>query len=170
MPVAGTYDLRVRLTKYTSRAKCNLYVDGSGTVHGAELDLYNASGYAYQEVDEGNVTFSTAGDHTLKFQVSAPGAGGGWKLAFDSVKLIGASPAAMTPPVIIDAAIRNNHFVVTFSTTTNGQYDVQRTFQLTPSVWSPVVTNLPGTGAAIEVTDTNAVTGPQTFYRVERGM
>lgn len=50
------------------------------------MDLYNASGYVYQEVDRGDVTLA-AGNHTLKFQISAQGAGGGWKLAFDYFKL-----------------------------------------------------------------------------------
>jgi len=95
---AGTYDVRVMLNEYSSRGKCNLYVDG--TLLGSEMDLYtNTGSYVYREVDQGNVTFSTSGNHTFKFQVSAQGIGGGCKLAFDYLKLIGSSNGSLVGSV-----------------------------------------------------------------------
>jgi len=88
VPAAGTYNLRVMLNKSSNRGKCNLYLDSSANSSGTEMDLYNVSGYAYQEVDRGNVTFTNAGNHTFRFQVSGKnGSATAYKLAFDYLNL-----------------------------------------------------------------------------------
>jgi hypothetical protein len=168
VPVAGSYNLRAGLNKYTSRGKCNLYVDGSGTPTGTEMDLYNASGYAYEEVNQGEVTFTNAGNHTFRFQVSGKNASStGYKLSFDYLKLIGSSAVPLPPPVIMGAAVSNNNFVVTFSTEAGGLYEVQRADTLTPPAWTSIVTNLPGTGGTIQIADTSGINQLQRFYRVK---
>jgi hypothetical protein len=269
VPVAGTYNLRVMLNKSSNRGKCNLYLDGSANVLGTEMDLYNASGYAYQEVDRGNVTFTNAGNHTFKFQVNGKNASAtAYKLAFDYLNLrntdtnvptvsvsgpnngtsISGAAVSVTAsatddvgvvgvqfkldgenlaeevttapygvmwdtttvpdgaytltamardaagntttslavtvtvandpddhvpvgvPVITGAAVSNNNFILSFIADPNGQYEVQRTETLTPPTWLPVATNIFGTSDEIQVTDTNALDRPKTFYRVKGGM
>ncbi len=53
-----------------------------------------------------------------------------------------------------------------FTTATNNYYDLQRTTDLSTSLWSPVITHIPGTDGTVEVTDTNAGNQPRGFYRV----
>ena len=53
-----------------------------------------------------------------------------------------------------------------FTTATNNYYDLQRTTDLSASLWSPVITHIPGTDGTVEVTDTNAGNQPRGFYRV----
>ena len=56
-----------------------------------------------------------------------------------------------------------------FTTQTNQAYRVERTDSLaTPILWEPQpgATNLPGTGAAMEVLDAGVTNRPQRFYRV----
>jgi hypothetical protein len=168
VPLAGTYNVRVRLPKFSNCGKCFLYVDGSASAQGAEMDLYNASVFAYEEVNLGDVTFTNAGNHAFRFQVSGKNAASTfWKLTFDYLRLIGSTPV---PPVIGGAAVSNNSFVLTFSTVSGGQYEVQRTDTLNPPGWTPVATNISGTGGVTQITDTNAMNRSNTFYRVKRGL
>jgi hypothetical protein len=171
IPWAGHYNVRVTLNKAGNRGRCNLYVDGSATTLGAEMELYNATGYAYQEVDQGDITFTNAGAHTFRFQVSGkhPSATA-YKLAFDYLKLIKSTPAPLVPPTVTGAAVSGNNFVLTFSTEVGGQYEVLRTDTFSPPVWIPVETSILGTGGTIQITDTNALNRSNTFYRVQRGM
>ena len=56
-----------------------------------------------------------------------------------------------------------------FTTQTNRTYRVERTDSLaTPILWEPLpgATNLPGTGALVEVLDAGVTNQPQRFYRV----
>jgi len=169
--VAGTYNVRVRLPKFSNCGKCFLYVDGSSNAQGAEMDLYNAAVFAYEEVNLGDVTFTNAGNHLFKFQVSGKNASAtSYKLTFDYLKLIGNNLTPLTPPTIAGTTISNNNFVLTFSTESGGVYAVQRTEDLIPPTWTPVASNILGTGGTIQITDTNALTRPRTFYRVQRGM
>jgi hypothetical protein len=152
VPAAGTYDLRVRLNNYLSRGKGKLYVDGSPSAQGPEMDLYDSSGsYVYQTVDQGNITFTTAGNHTFKFQVSAVGGGGGYKLAFDYFDLV------KVPTLLITAGAPD--FVAASWTPPTAGFVLQVSGTLTPPAW----VNAPS-GA------TNPVTLPMTpsacFYRL----
>jgi len=173
VPATGTYNLRVRVDKLKSRGICNLYVDNSATAQGGPMDLFfnDTTVHAYEEVDVGNVTFTNASTHTLKFQVSGKNASStGYKLSFDYIKLIGNIPALLLPPVITGAASSSSNFVLTFSTEAGGLYEVQRTEDLISPVWVTVVTNIPGTGGNIQIIDTNMLNRPKTFYRVRTGM
>jgi len=268
VPWVGTYNLRVMLNKAGNRGKCNLYLDGGVTSQGGERDLYNASGYAYEEVDQGNVTFTNTGNHTFRFQVSGKHASAtAYKLAFDYLKLIYADtnvptvsisapasgatvagpgigvtaaaadnvgvvgvqfkldgvnldeevtsnpfsivwdtttasegshtltavardasgnlttssvvavtvnnepdiPVEIGPPVITGAAVSNNNFVLSFTTEVGGQYQVQRTETLSPPAWTTIATNIHGNDSEIQITDTNALIRPGTFYRIKQG-
>jgi len=40
---------------------------------------------------------------------------------------------------------------------------------LSPPTWLPVVTNISGNDSEIQITDTNALNRPNTFYRIKRG-
>ena len=70
-------------------------------------------------------------------------------------------------PVIKGAGLDGSNFIVSFSTVAPDQYDVQRSEDLTSGLWSPVATNIVGTGDDVQVTDTNAAFQPQRFYRVK---
>jgi hypothetical protein len=67
------------------------------------------------------------------------------------------------------SAIRfsGNDCLLDFTTATNNHYDLQRSGTSTGNLWSPVVTNIPGTDGIIHVTDTNAATQPSRLYRVK---
>jgi len=45
--------------------------------------------------------------------------------------------------------------------------EVQRTADVSGGLWLPWVTDLPGTGDTLQVTDTNAISQPKHFYRVQ---
>jgi hypothetical protein len=166
VPAAGAYNVRVRLPKFSNCGKCFLYLDGSASAQGAEMDLYNASVFAYEEVDLGDVTFTNAGNHFFKFQVSGKNASAtSYKLTFDYLKLIGNSP--LPPPAITGASVSSNNFVISFSTEVGGVYEVQRTDTLTPPAWTSIATNLPGTGGTIQIADTSGINQLQRFYRVK---
>ncbi|HWX18390.1 MAG TPA: hypothetical protein VN578_00660 [Candidatus Binatia bacterium] len=66
---------------------------------------------------------------------------------FTRVKLVGASVA------------------LDFTTFLGESYDVLRADALSGAAWGLLATNLPGTGAAIQVTDTNALVPSSRFYR-----
>ncbi len=55
---------------------------------------------------------------------------------------------------------------LTFSTSTNEFYDVQRTDDLVTNAWSTIASNITGTGATLTNIDVGGATVPQRFYRV----
>lgn len=83
---AGTYIIKVGVNKYHSRGKIKLYIDGSGTEQGQEMDCYS-SGTAWQEFDLGNVALA-AGDRSFRFKVTVKNASsGGYKIGIDYITL-----------------------------------------------------------------------------------
>jgi hypothetical protein len=81
---------------------------------------------------------------------------------------------AQTPTIIAPQitawTFSNSNFVVSFSTVSGQNYELQKTSELASGSWSFVVTNISGTGAIVQVTDTNAISQPQGFYRVTTGL
>lgn len=83
-----------------------------------------------------------------------------------STRPIGPVGGPNTPPAITNFALDVLNCVISFATVPGRNYDGQRASDLTGGVWSPVVTNLPGTGGLIQITDTNAAGQTKRFYRV----
>ena len=76
---------------------------------------------------------------------------------------------AVEPPVTITRAqASGSSFRLTFTTTTNRHYAIERSPVLAPSAWVAVATKLVGTGGEVTFTNTGALTNPAGFYRVER--
>jgi hypothetical protein len=57
--------------------------------------------------------------------------------------------------------------VVSFTTVTNKLYNLQRADAFTATNWSNIVTNIPGTGAPLTITDPDTNISTQRFYRIE---
>jgi PKD repeat protein len=84
VPQARTYQIKVRYKRNTNRGIWQLAVDGSNV--GASRDEYGS--VAYPEVVVGNVTFPSAGSHTLRFTVTGKrAASAAFTLVFDRITL-----------------------------------------------------------------------------------
>jgi hypothetical protein len=79
-------------------------------------------------------------------------------------------PLVVVQPQIITATFSNSDFVVSFTTVSGQDYELQGSVDLTSSSWSPLVTNILGTGDIMQITDTNALGQSQRFYRVKSEM
>ena len=66
---------------------------------------------------------------------------------------------------IISATPSNGDFVVSFTSTTNKLYRVERTDDLTAGMWTTITNNVTGTGGAIQITDVGAAGVTNRFYR-----
>jgi hypothetical protein len=62
--------------------------------------------------------------------------------------------------------VNGNDAQISFATGSNRVYYVQSTGNLAIGPWTTIISNIPGTGGTVTVTDTNAVTSPPRFYRV----
>ena len=76
-------------------------------------------------------------------------------------------PLVVVQPQIITATFSNSDFVVSFTTVSGQVYELQDSADLTSSSWSPLATNILGTGDIMQITDTNALSQGQRFYRVK---
>ena len=85
MPVSapGTYDVLVRIKRYSDRGRFQLYVDGRP--QGLEQDQY-ASSQGFRTLDLGTVHITSAGTVDLRFHVTGT-SGTKYDLAFDTVEL-----------------------------------------------------------------------------------
>jgi hypothetical protein len=62
-----------------------------------------------------------------------------------------------------------NGFVVSFNTQPGWKYELQSVSNSPGGVWFPLVTNIPGTGGPVQITDTNTLGRVGWFYRVRIG-
>ncbi|MCP2636068.1 polysaccharide lyase beta-sandwich domain-containing protein [Microbacterium sp. HD4P20] len=85
MPVAapGTYDVQVRVKRYSDRGRFQLYVDGRP--QGPEQDQYSTS-QGFRTLELGTVHITSAGTVTLRFEVTGT-SGTEYDLVFDKVEL-----------------------------------------------------------------------------------
>lgn len=91
---------------------------------------------------------------------------GGWRL---NITTLGAPSCCFQPPAPVAALVRLGlNARISFGTVAGRQYRVEGTASLGTGAWSalPGAASIPGTGGAMSVTDTNAFTRPQQFYRV----
>ncbi len=58
------------------------------------------------------------------------------------------------------------NFVINFNSVTGQTYEVQGTTNLTIASWSPIITNILGTGGMMEVTVFNSINQNEQFYRL----
>jgi hypothetical protein len=87
VPQSGTYDLRFATKQFSSRGIVQPSVGGVNV--GPPQDEYNANGNGvFQEYDAGVVTFSAAGNYTVKFTATGKNAASsGFTVVVDYVKL-----------------------------------------------------------------------------------
>ena len=73
------------------------------------------------------------------------------------------------PPVTISSArIVGSGFRLSFPTTANHHYAVECSLVLPAINWTPVATNIPGTGSELTLTNIGARSNAAAFYRVKR--
>jgi len=92
VPSAGTYNVKVQFKRSSlstaNRGQFQLSIDGVN--QGAVQDEYGSG--IFVEADLGNVTLSTAGNHSFKFTVTGKNASSvGYSLNFDRIKLTSVS-------------------------------------------------------------------------------
>ncbi|HTB79901.1 MAG TPA: chitobiase/beta-hexosaminidase C-terminal domain-containing protein [Opitutaceae bacterium] len=93
---AGTYQLQMKWKGNNSRGILQLSVDGANL--GSTLDQY-ASGQTYPTTTFGNVTFSSAGAHTIKLTVTGKnGSSSNYQLSADKFTLVGQAASAVADP------------------------------------------------------------------------
>jgi hypothetical protein len=96
-----------------------------------------------------------------------------WELAQDHQSgqpdpLLQALKQALSTPDLTTLQISGSDVNLTFTSIALGSYRVQWSGDLTLGVWNTLLTtNVTGTGGSLQVTDTNAFTQPQRFYRVQ---
>jgi hypothetical protein len=81
---------------------------------------------------------------------------------------VAAFKAAVLDPVVtnpITITLSNGEFVIHFNTALGQIYSLQNTTNLTSGSWSPIVTNIVGTGNSVGIVDTNTLSRGQRFYR-----
>lgn len=74
--------------------------------------------------------------------------------------------SSLTPPVITGLAVSRTNAAVSFATLPGADYDVEREADLTGSNWSVLMTNIPGTGGIVQVSDATLLRPASQFYRV----
>ncbi len=70
------------------------------------------------------------------------------------------------PPVITSFTLTASNSLIRFTTLPGLSYDLQRADELEAGQWTPVASNISGTGAAVQCADTNATGFARRFYRV----
>jgi hypothetical protein len=74
------------------------------------------------------------------------------------------------PPSLSGIQVSNGACAITFASEEGNQYDLLRASNLLNSSWSSVLTNIPGTGGMVQVTDTNVGGQAKLFYRLRAAM
>jgi chitinase len=96
-----------------------------------------------------------------------------WELAQDYQSgqpdpLLQALKQALATPGLTTIQFTNQSISLGFSSLPLGSYRIQWTGDLIAGVWNTlIVTNVPGSGGPLQVTDTNSFSQPQRFYRVQ---
>jgi hypothetical protein len=86
VPAAGTYNVRVAVSKLYNRGQFQLAING--VIQAGGQDGFSSSSTT-AELDLGSVTISSAGQTTFKFTVIGKNAqSNDYRLAFDCIKLI----------------------------------------------------------------------------------
>jgi hypothetical protein len=73
---------------------------------------------------------------------------------------------SLTPPVITSFTVSAANSALSFATLLGIGYDVQRQTNLASTNWFLLVTNVPGTGGIVQVSDATPPLPPSQFYRV----
>ena len=128
----------------------------------AVAQWYDPAGGSYVQIS--GSPFTNSGSRNFTPPGNNSDGDGGWVLLLETL-------SALTPPVLsfASAGPGTNGFVVSFDTQPGWKYDLQSVSNSPGGVWSPLVTNIPGTGGAVQITDTNALGWVGGFYRVRTG-
>jgi hypothetical protein len=138
---------------------------------GMTTTAFNAAGVGFTR----RVITSPNGDVVEDDVTVAPGSyrataildSGAWIMQIAAFKAVASVPDSLIPPQITGVAFNNGNFVVSFTTVPQQKYEVQKTEGLGDGSWSSLLANIAGTGGITQVTDTNVLNSPQTFYRVK---
>ncbi len=100
VPVAGTYNVKVRVVKSSNGGICQ--VNASGSNQGSPIDLY-ASSLSFVEVDLGTKNFGTTGPKPFKITVTGKNAASsGYVIAIDTITLTLEEGSASGPEVKVE--------------------------------------------------------------------
>jgi len=69
------------------------------------------------------------------------------------------------PPVINSIRVIGTNSQIGLATVPGMSYDLLSATELTQGAWLPAVSNVPGTGGIVQITDTNGAVGKKRFYR-----
>jgi len=87
-----------------------------------------------------------------------------WLMQVAAFKAENPNPV-MADTITITAS--NGGFVISFNTVSGQVYALQSTTNLAGGSWSPIATNIAGTGNSVEIADTNAANRGHKFYSVD---
>ena len=79
---------------------------------------------------------------------------------------IGADEFTTNAPPRISLRLSGVNSLISFATFLGVGYDLERATDLAGASWSLVVTNIPGTGGVLQLSDASSSSPPKQFYRV----
>lgn len=92
IPAAGNYNVTFRTKNHPGRPIFQTYIND--TPYGSVHNGYQPEPGGYQEVDLGNITFDTAGEQTIRFQITGKDPEStNWYISIDYIQLI---PSSLT--------------------------------------------------------------------------
>ena len=139
-----------------------LTVDMSKLSGPAVAQWYDPAGGSYVQIS--GSPFTNSGSRSFTPPGNNSDGDGGWVLLLETF-------STRTPPVLgfTPASPGTNGFVVSFNTQPGWKYELQSVSNSPGGVWFPLVTNIPGTGGPVQITDTNTLGRVGWFYRVRIG-
>ncbi|MGD1019922.1 MAG: hypothetical protein ABSA12_11465 [Verrucomicrobiia bacterium] len=147
-------------------AGINYSADGPFNVDATSSNSFNASmidaGGLYQEV--------TPGDWELQPATNAapiPSAFYSTRISANLDWIESVINFDVGPDLQMDGVqINGNDAEISFATGSNRVYYVESTADVVNGPWSTIISNVPGTGGIVTVTDANAASSPSRYYRI----
>ena len=70
------------------------------------------------------------------------------------------------PPIITGLEMQGGNVLLSFTTVSEVHYAIESRDSLTTGSWNPVMTDIPGSGGVVTVSNFDTATAPARFYRV----
>ena len=128
-------------------------VSGSGAVQWKVAAGPGTVTFANPSQPATTATFSHPGRHTLLLSVD------------DGIHAVTHDAVAIAVVLDLSVTQEGNDSLVHFANLIGRSYRLERSPDLSPASWTTLADNLGGTGATIQVRDTNALSLPKRFYR-----